>query len=180
MTKTPSKISINGYATPTPTSFLMRKWGAPGKLTKNCSSILNPEWSKRMRTRSVGPFKVTGHFLAISLLTKKLNELKADNPSLYKKLGTAGMLCCRATRVNPKVYSNHSLGLAIDFTIAGVLDAPGDGLTQPELIVLYQYLKPQSKNDDGFFWGAEFGVEDSMHFEVSGETVMRWVRGGLF
>ena len=83
------------------------------------------------------------------------------------------MLCCRRVRGTQKSLSNHGLGLALDITIGGKLDARGDGMVQKGLLDLYSILKLH-----GLFWGAGFGTEDSMHFEVSAQTVRKWIAEG--
>jgi hypothetical protein len=30
----------------------------------------------------------------------------------------------------------------------------------------------------GWFWGAEFRIEDGMHFEVGGEVIRQWINQG--
>ena len=85
------------------------------------------------------------------------------------------MLCCRRVRGTKRTLSNHGLGLAVDFTINGKLDVRGDDLVQRGLLELYGILK-----GFGWYWGAEFGTEDAMHFEVSAEVVMKWVLDGIF
>lgn len=128
-----------------------------------------------MVTKTVGPFRVTGHKLAVELLAKSLARVKEGNKALYDQLGSAGMLCCRRVRGSRNTLSNHGLGLAIDFTLGGHLDVRGDNLVQKGLIDLYGFLKL-----DGWWWGAEFSTEDAMHFEVSAEKIQEWINGGVF
>ena len=33
-------------------------------------------------------------------------------------------------------------------------------------------------NGDGWVWGAAYGREDSMHFEVAKETIEKWIAEG--
>ena len=66
-------------------------------------------------------------------------------------------------------------GTAIDFTLDGQLDAPGDDQVQRGLLDLYSILKRF-----GWFWGAEFGREDAMHFEVGSRIVRDWINRGVF
>lgn len=73
------------------------------------------------------------------------------------------------------MLSNHGLGLAVDFTIEGRLDTRGDGKVLRGMLELYAILKRF-----GWYWGAEFPVEDSMHFEVSAEKVAEWEKAGEF
>jgi len=173
----PTADQINGGHTPCPTNLLTRKYGLPiGTLPKDCGKQPTSKfWAPRMVTESVGPFRATGHRLAVGLLRESLAAVKAERPDLYAALGNAGMLCVRHVRGHPGVPSNHCYGLAVDLTLEGKLDDYGDGMTQKGLLDLYGIFKYF-----GWFWGAEFGKEDSMHFEVSGEVVMDWIRMGIF
>lgn len=122
-----------------------------------------------METRVIGPFRATGHRLFLSVLEDLHREIERVNPALYAALGTAGVLCVRHVRGVPGVLSNHGLGLAIDYTLNGVLDVRGDGKVQRGLLDLYAIAKRFK-----LFWGAEFRVEDAMHFEASRELVRDW------
>jgi hypothetical protein len=122
-----------------------------------------------MATRSVGPFRVTGHRLFLDVLHRLHREIEREQPALYRALGTAGVLCCRHVRGAPGILSNHGLGLAIDYTIDNRLDVRGDGKVQRGLLEIYKIAKRYR-----LFWGAEFRVEDAMHFEASRELVREW------
>ena len=170
----PSASSINGGISPCLTNLLVKRHGMPrAKLTDECLAVNSIWWSKRMVTKDVGPFRVTGFDLAVEMLTSSLAVVRQKQPTLYGALGTAGMLCCRHVRGVPGLLSNHALGMAIDFKIDGVLDPRGDGKVQRGLIDLYGVMK-----GFGWFWGAEFGIEDSMHFEVGGEVIRQWINQG--
>lgn len=172
----PPAGSVNTLASPCPTTWLIAKYGRPRSfMTQACLPVTSPFWRARMVTEDVGPFRVTGHRLAVALLRDSLGAVKTRNPGLYDALGTAGMLCCRNVRGAKSVPSNHSLGLAIDFTLGGVLDRRGDNLVQVGLFDLYAILKTF-----GWFWGVEFRTEDAMHFEVSYEVIRRWIAEGVF
>ena len=73
-----------------------------------------------------------------------------------------------------RVFSNHSWEAAIDVSVNGVLDRIGDGYAQSGLLLLSQFF-----NKEGFFWGAGFRVEESMHFEASDELLRTWHEQGL-
>jgi len=147
----------------------------PGKLTKNCSPVTNPFWASKLRTVVLTPkIKVTGFGPATTLFKQALDKVAIENPSLYDALGTAGMLCNRHVRGSPKVLSNHALGMAIDFTVHGVLDSRGDNKVLRGMQELYSIFKTF-----GLYWGAGFGVEDAMHFEVGYYKIMEWVQEGL-
>ena len=53
--------------------------------------------------------------------------------------------------------------------IDGVLDDFADGRTQLGLTILADLFQAE-----GWIWGAGFGREDSMHFEVSRELLEKW------
>lgn len=174
----PAPASINAGTEPCPTALLIRRFGLPVReLTNECAEVRTLEewWSERMVTADVGPFRATGHRLAIELLTRSLVQVQAKKPDVYDALGSAGMLCVRHVRGHPGIASNHSFGLAIDFTFDGQLDAPGDDRVQQGLLDLYSILKRF-----GWFWGAEFGREDAMHFEVGSRVVRDWIKRGVF
>lgn len=113
--------------------------------------------------------------MAIDLLRQSLEALRAEDIAVWQALGSAGMLCIRHVRGMPSVPSNHAFGLAIDFTLDGQLDVRGDRMVMAGLIRLYRVMKRF-----GWFWGAEFSVEDAMHFEVGSAVVRDWIRRGVF
>lgn len=175
----PHPSAINTGVSPCPTSALLRRYGYPkpyASIGTNCDNRnLSPSWQQRILTEDVGPFKATGHRCAVAHLRITLADVKREKPELYAALGSMGMLCVRWVRGHQGVLSNHGLGLAIDFTIDGVLDPYGDGKCQAGLLDLYAIFKRHK-----WFWGAEFGKEDSMHMEISSELVMEWIRTGAF
>jgi hypothetical protein len=48
-------------------------------------------------------------------------------------------------------------------------------MVQAGLLDVYSVFK-----NFGWFWGAEYRVEDSHHFEVGAETVRKWILSGKF
>lgn len=174
----PPKDSINGNVHSCPTSELLRRYGYPrswATIGSKCAQPTTPFWTQRMITADVGPFKVTGHRMAVDLLQETMLALEAKHPEVYAVIGTAGMLCVRWVRGTNSVLSNHGLGLAIDFTLEGKLDVRGDNMVQAGLLDVYSVFK-----NFGWFWGAEYRVEDSHHFEVGAETVRKWILSGKF
>lgn len=170
----PSRKSINTKHKCCPTAELVAMFGPPRYiLTDDCRPITSAYWKMAMRTESVGPFRATGHKLALELFRGGFAEVKDKRPDLYAVLGSAGMLCCRRVRGSTKSLSNHGLGLALDITVCGRLDARGDNRVQRGLLDLYTILK-----NHGLYWGAGFGTEDAMHFEVSAEVVRDWIAKG--
>lgn len=166
----PRAAEINTGLTPCPTVELVRRYGMPRRtLTERCEPVQSSYWRSQMATRSVGPFRVTGHRLFLDVLHRLHREIEREQPALYRALGTAGVLCCRHVRGAPGILSNHGLGLAIDYTIDNRLDVRGDGKVQRGLLEIYKIAKRYR-----LFWGAEFRVEDAMHFEASRELVREW------
>ena len=102
-----------------------------------------------------------------------MDRLKAEEPEIYAALGTAGALCARHVRGAPNTVSSHAWGAAVDLTLTGNLDAMGDDATQFGLVVLAEFF-----NDAGWYWGAGYGREDSMHFEVGEALLRQWVADG--
>lgn len=152
---------INDGIRPLNNRFMLAQFGAPRPVaTVDCAPVRNEKLRAAMVTRNVGPFRVTGHSLAVADLEKIYAVVKAEHPELYAILGTAGMLCARRVR-GGQSWSNHSFGFAIDHTIGGKLDPRGDGRTQYGMAVLGEIF-----NEHGWFWGAGFGIEDAMHMEM--------------
>jgi hypothetical protein len=129
--------------------------------------------AKHLVTIDVGPFHLTGFDLFLYDLREALAELKRDRPWLYNALGTAGCYNCRyiAGTHTPSV---HAYGLAVDLTIGGILTPQGSHLGPVGLIHLYQQFKAYSvRTGKWFYWGAGFGHDDPMHWEVSESWLVR-------
>lgn len=139
-----------------------------------CTDPTNPQITKMIVLSSVGPFRVRGLKPAVNALLLAMQDIQNQYPELYAQLGSAGMLCCRLVRGSKNSISNHSWGTAIDLTINGQLDPMGDGKVQYGMTLLAPIM-----NSHGFFWGAEFSREDSMHFEASEELLRSWRVKGL-
>lgn len=167
-----SWVNINASIKPARQSTMLELWGAPAEhLSQQCQAVTNSVLKTQLvYGQNMGPFRVSGHIKAIHSLKAILDEVKREEPDLYHRLGTAGMLCCRAVRGSDRTWSNHSWGTAIDITIDGQLDTYGDGYCQHGLFSLARFF-----NREGWYWGAEFQREDSMHFEAGEQLVRRWV-----
>ncbi len=139
----------------------------------NCQSVTNPHLKSLLQTADIANFRVTMIKPAIESLQRITARLKESDPDIYEKLGTAGALCVRLIRGSRSSVSNHSWGTAIDIKLEGKLDRFADGGTQFGLLILAEYF-----NDEGWFWGATYNREDSMHFEVGVETLRRWADEG--
>lgn len=139
-----------------------------------CQSVTNPELKALLETRQIGPIRVTMIRPALDSLERIVNKLRAQEPDVYEALGTAGALCVRLIRGSSRAISNHSWATAIDVKLQGSLDRFGDGGTQFGLLLLAELF-----NEEGWYWGATYSREDSMHFEVGVETLRRWQAEGL-
>ncbi|WP_162232440.1 M15 family metallopeptidase, partial [Methylogaea oryzae] len=140
----------------------------------DCQPVSNQSLQKMIVTTDIGPFRVTGLKSATEDLIQIFAEVKAADTALYAALGTAGMLCARLVRgTTTGAISNHAWGTAIDIKINGILDPRGDGLVLAGLVRLAPYF-----NRHGWFWGAGFGTEDGMHFEVGDDRLRQWHADG--
>jgi len=139
----------------------------------NCQSVTNENLKALLQTATVANFRATMVKPAIASLERIMVRLKESDPDIYEKVGTAGALCVRLIRGSTSSVSNHSWGTAIDLKLQGEIDRFADGSTQFGLLILAEYF-----NDEGWFWGATYSREDSMHFEVGVETLRRWASEG--
>ena len=139
----------------------------------DCQPVSSPGLKALLDTRQVGPIKVTMLRPAVDSLERVLNRLKQTEPDIFAKIGTAGTICARFIRGSTTAVSNHSWGTAIDLTLEGELDPFADGGTQLGLVILAEFF-----NAEGWFWGAAYNREDSMHFEVGEETLRAWKAEG--
>lgn len=139
----------------------------------DCQSVTNPRLKALLETRTIGPITVTMLRPALDSLERVMERLRTTDPDIHAKVGTAGALCARLIRGSSSSISNHSWGSAIDLTLEGELDRFADGGTQFGLLILAEYF-----NDEGWYWGATYNREDSMHFEVGEETLRAWLTEG--
>lgn len=162
-----------GIARPTP-ELLRKLVGEPrATYSDDCQPVTNPKLLALLDTRQIGAFRVTMVRPALDSLQTIMDQLKDKEPQLYAALGTAGALCARHVRGAPTTVSSHAWGMAIDLTMTGQLDRMGDRSTQFGLVVLAEFF-----NDAGWYWGAGYSREDSMHFEP-GEALLRtWAAEG--
>jgi hypothetical protein len=155
-------------------AVMLELLGSPrDSYSTNCQGVTNPRLRALLETRQVGPIRVTMIRPALDSLGRIFAELEESEPDIYAKLGTAGALCVRYVRGSTTSISNHSWGTAIDLKLEGVLDGFGDGSTQFGLLLLAELF-----NEEGWYWGATYSREDSMHFEVGVETLRRWAEIG--
>lgn len=163
----------SGLTVPT-SSWLIQTFGAPAEgLGDTCATMTNPRLAGLLQNEQVGPVKVRMLKPALESLGVVLEKVKLADPDLYARINTSGSLCVRLVRGSTTSVSSHSFGLSVDLNIDGLLDTLGDGRTQLGLTILSDFF-----NADGWVWGAAYGREDSMHFEVSKEQIEKWVIEG--
>lgn len=155
-------------------SYLESIFGKPRDvLTDKCQGMTNQRLAAKLRTAQIGPVRVRMLEPALESLGRVFDKIKSTDPDLYARINTAGALCVRHIRGAPGRTSTHAFGLSLDLNIDGQLDRLGDGKTQLGLTILADFFRTE-----GWFWGASFGREDSMHFEVSRDLVEKWVEEG--
>ena len=158
---------------PTP-EVLREVLGEPRQsYSQDCQPVTNPKLVALIETRQIGTFKLSMIRPALDSLQQVVQRLKTEEPDLYAALGTAGALCARYVRGSGRSVSSHAWGAAVDLTLTGQLDRMGDASTQFGLVVLAEFF-----NDAGWYWGAGYGREDSMHFEVGEGLLRQWVAEG--
>lgn len=166
--------TVNGELRPLNNNLMLRVLGNPrGSYSQACGPVTNPKIGRLIVTKDVGPFRVTGLSPAVDELTEIFADIRQEHPEIYAALGSAGMLCARNVRGSKTAISNHSWGCAIDLTLEGKLDSYGDGTVQRGLKVIHPIF-----NRHGFYWGVAFRKEDAMHFEVSQQLLLNWLRAG--
>lgn len=175
----PDKSQVNVGLTSVKNARLQELFGNPrSSFTGKCQPVTNKTFAAQIAKRKVGPITVTGLKVALDSLGKIFERVEQEVPGLLSQVTTEGMLCCRRVKLPGGVLganlSNHSWGIAVDLKIAGVLDKQGDGLAQRGLLILSSYF-----NAAGWYWGAAFPKEDSMHFEVSAKLLTQWRNEGL-
>ncbi len=162
-----------GLSVATP-AFLNELLGAPREdLTDECLDMTNPTLAAMLKVEDVGPINVKMLNPALLSLRQVFKNVEVYEPELYARIRSAGSLCVRRIRGSDAASSSHAYGLAVDLNIDGVLDTLGDGKSQLGLILLSDFFQKE-----GWIWGAGFGREDSMHFEVSREKLDQWRRLG--
>ena len=162
-----------GLTVPT-SSWLIGTFGMPAdNLGDTCATMTNPRLAALLEARQVGPVKVRMLKPALESLAVIMEKVRLADPDLYARINTSGSLCVRFVRGSTTSASSHSFGLSLDLNIDGIHDTLGDGRTQLGLTILSDFF-----NADGWIWGAAYGREDSMHFEVSKETIEQWIAVG--
>jgi D-alanyl-D-alanine carboxypeptidase len=167
------RTNNEGITVPSP-SFQIEKFGMPREsLSDDCEPMTNPKLKALLVTEDVGPIRVSMLKPAVDSMRSVFEKIKATDADLYNRINTAGALCVRRIRGSQNSVSSHSFGLAVDLNIDGALDTLGDGRTQLGLTIIADFFQAE-----GWFWGASFSREDSMHFEVSREMITKWREEG--
>jgi hypothetical protein len=170
-----ARSEINVGRSLIPTQTLVETFGMPApELDQQCREPTSPRLLEALEIRDVGPFRARMVRPALDSLERIMAKVRAEHPQLYGLLKTYGGFCVRLVRGSEDSISRHAFGVAIDVSIGGTLDEMGDGHTQFGLIILHDYFAAE-----GWFWGAAFSREDSMHFEVSRELFDEWREAGL-
>lgn len=168
-----NRREVNGDLRIASPTYLTGVFGLPREnLTDECQPMTNPRLAGKLRTEQIGPVRVRMLEPALESLRRVFERIEEADPELYDRINTAGALCVRRIRGSTRV-STHAFGLSLDLNIDGQLDRLGDGRTQLGLTILADFFR-----DEGWFWGASFGREDSMHFEVSRDLVEQWLEEG--
>lgn len=155
-------------------SYLESVFGKPrAQLSSRCEGMTNERLRAKLKVEEVGPIRVQMQQPAIESLRRVFEKVRSTDPDLYARINTAGSLCVRHIRGAPGRTSTHAFGLSLDLNIDGHLDTLGDGKTQLGLTILADFFI-----NEGWYWGAAFSREDSMHFEVSRQLVERWIEEG--
>jgi D-alanyl-D-alanine carboxypeptidase len=165
----PPSSSFNINLSSADEATMLRLLGVPGRKSDNCSPVTGT-FKARIVTKDVGPFRVTGLDAAVDLLKAAFDEAAQQIPDVVAAVKTAGMLCVRHKRNNPNSFSNHSWGTAIDIFFGTDVVPQGVKKTHRGCLLLVPFF-----NGQGLFWGGGFtgSSVDSMHFEVSKETMQR-------
>lgn len=170
-----NRRNVNDTLTVPTREYLIDMIGRPrDELSDTCEGMTNQRLSDLLYVGDVGPIKVRLLQPAVESLKQVFERVRQTDQDLYDRINTSGSLCVRRIRGTTDTISSHAFGLAVDLNIDGVLDNFADGRTQLGLIILADFFR-----DEGWVWGAGFGREDSMHFEVSSELLEKWRAQGL-
>jgi hypothetical protein len=166
--------AVNEQLTTATPSFLEDLLGRPREvLSDNCEPMTNETLKAMLVVEDVGPIKVQMLRPAVDSMRRVFEKVRATDEDLYNRISTAGSLCVRRIRGSQASLSSHAFGLSVDLNIDGHLDTLGDGKTQLGLTILADFFEAE-----GWIWGAGFGREDSMHFEVSRQKLEEWRAAG--
>lgn len=171
----PIPSNINPGLRPARQATMLSLLGSPGEnLTDDCQQPTNRTLVNLLTRGDLGVFRVFGLKPAVADLERIFRDIQSQEREVFDSLGYSGMLCSRFVRGSSSIISNHAWGTAIDFNLDGRLDSLGDNQVQRGLALIAPIF-----NRHGWYWGAGFGREDAMHFEVSDERMRQWHTEGL-
>ncbi|MEM9428960.1 MAG: M15 family metallopeptidase [Pseudomonadota bacterium] len=169
-----NRRNVNEGLTVPSRTFLIETLGRPREtLTDECQGMTNERLNQMLFLGDVGPIRVRMLQPAVESLRRVFEKVRTTDQDLYDRINTSGSLCVRRIRGTAATLSSHAFGLALDINIDGQLDTLGDGRTQLGLTIIADFFK-----EEQWIWGAGFGREDSMHFEVSQELLSSWRASG--
>lgn len=171
----PLPSAINPGLKPARQSTMLAVLGSPREnLSNECQQPTNRSLIDLLVRGDLGVFRVFGLKPAVSDLESIFEEIRSQQREVLDLLGYSGMLCTRLVRGSSSLISNHAWGTAIDLNLDGRLDIVGDNQVQQGIALIAPIF-----NRHGWYWGAGFGREDAMHFEVSDERMRQWHAEGL-
>lgn len=98
---------------------------------------------------------MTAHQGFLSVLVSVFNDMNSQRPDLFRRITTAGAVCCRLIKKASGgcggSWSNHAYGSAIDLLVDGILDAHGDNCIHNPLLEIAPFFTRR-----GLYWGAGF------------------------
>lgn len=169
-----NRRNLNEGLTVAGPSYLEQLLGRPRDvLSDQCEPMTNDKLKNMLVLENVGPIRVRMLRPAAESLARVFDNVRRIDPDLYAGIQSSGSLCVRRIRGTVDRLSTHAFGLSVDLNINGYLDTLGDGQTQVGLTILSDFFR-----EEGWIWGAAFGREDSMHFEVSREKLTEWRAAG--
>ncbi len=163
----PARGTVNvGIHSPSNRAVIAQLGSPRESYSQDCQPPTNQTFKRMVITSDVGPFRVTGLRPAVQSLAEIFAEVRRLHPSLYPKLGTAGMMCCRHVRGSTRSVSNHAWGTAIDMKIDGILVPRKAHYANLGLQLLASIF-----NKHGWYWGATFSTPDPHHFECGADLL---------
>ena len=160
---------------PAPEKLYLALFGPPSaSLTETCQTPTNKRLLNNVEDADVGPFQVQGLKPAVASLREILGKVKADNPGLYDRLGTGGMMCARVIRGSNRI-SPHAWGGTVDVlidqkTLPYMDPANAGNPLYADYSLLARYFL-----DEGWTWG---GPAEPNHFEISADFLIRSINLG--
>jgi len=171
----PRPSNINQGLSPARQTTMLALLGSPrDTLSDECQQPTNRTLIDLLARGDLGIFRVFGLKHAVADLEQIFQAIKQEQREVFDSLGYSGMLCTRLVRGSTSSISNHAWGTAIDLNLDGRLDVVGDNQVQRGLALIAPIF-----NRHGWYWGAGFGREDAMHFEVSDERMRQWHAEGV-